>query len=134
MNSLKGHIDEITVNGSMSLVAIDVGAELILKSIVIDTPETVPYLRKGTQINLLFKETEVIIASLENHHVSIQNRIPATVSHVENGVLLTKLDLKSGAGRIVSIISTEAFREMQLKEGDKVLALIKLNEIMLSEC
>jgi molybdopterin-binding protein len=134
MNSLKGHISGITTNGSMSIVSLTLGASITLKSIVIDTPQTATYLREGTPLNLLFKETEVVIGIPENSLTSIQNRIPATLVRIENGVLLTKLELKSAAGNIVAIAGSEAIREMQLQEGDEVVAMIKLNEIMLSEC
>lgn len=134
MNRLKGHITEITVNGSMSLVAVTIGETITLKSIVIDTPETAAYLKKGMQLNLLFKETEVVIGAGENLVISIINQIPATITQIESGKLLSKLVLNTAAGKIVSIISSEANRNLQLKKGAKVVAMIKLNEIMLSEC
>lgn len=134
MNSLKGHITEITVNGSMSLVTMSLGKDITIKSIVIDTPQTAPYLKKGEQLNLLFKETEVVIGAGALSMISIQNLIPATISKIENGVLLSKLVLQSTAGNIVALAATAAIKKMQLKEGDKVEAMIKFNEIMLSEC
>ncbi|MBT8184967.1 MAG: TOBE domain-containing protein [Eudoraea sp.] len=134
MNSLKGHISGIKVNGSMSVVTINLGPSVVLKSIVIDTPETVPYLREGRPVNLLFKETEVIIGTPGKLMISIQNQIPATVERIDNGELLTKLELQAVPGRIIAIIATAASQKMQLKKGKKVIAMIKLNEIMLSEC
>ncbi|MCW5515987.1 TOBE domain-containing protein [Muriicola sp. Z0-33] len=134
MNSLKGHIAEITVNGSMSLVTLTLGEAITLKSIVIDTPQTAPYLQEGVELNLLFKETEVVIANDDIPGISMQNQIPATISNIEMGVLLSRLVLQSAAGIIVAVAAAEAIRKMQLKEGDKVIALIKLNEIILSEC
>ncbi len=134
MNSLKGHIAEVTVNGSMSLVSIDIGQGLIIKSIVIDSPNTAAYLKKGVQLDLLFKETEVVIGAGDLSMISLQNQIPATISQIENGVLLSKLVLQSVAGKIVSLTATEAIKKMQLKKDDEVIVMIKLNEIMLSEC
>ena len=118
----------------MSLVTLNIGEEITLKSIVIDTPETAAYLRKGTELNLLFKETEVVIGTGKNPTISLQNQISATIGQIESGILLTKLVMHTTAGKIVSIVSTSAIRQMQLEEGNKVVAMIKSNEIMLSEC
>ena len=134
MNRLKGHIEAVTVNGSMSLVEINLGTDLMLKSIVIDTPATAAYLKKGTELNLLFKETELIIAKDKALDISIENRILATIVKIESGTMLCKLHLTTGAGNMVAVISANAARQLQLKESDKVIAMIKLNEIMLSEC
>ena len=134
MNSLIGQVSEIIDCGSMSLVTLNLGEEISLKSIVIDTPETAAYLRKGTELNLLFKETEVVIGTGKNPSISLQNQISATIGQIESGILLTKLVLHTTAGQIVSIVSTADIRQMHLEEGNKVVAMIKSNEIMLSEC
>ena len=60
MNRLSGHISAIEISGSMSLVTIDIGQEIQLKSIIIETPETASYLVIGNEVLAIFKETEVI--------------------------------------------------------------------------
>ena len=74
MNVLKGEIETITVRTSLSLVGIKVG-QTRLSAIVIDTPETAPYLQIGNAINVIFKETEVIVGSGTEHHISLQNKL-----------------------------------------------------------
>lgn len=128
MNVLRGEIIDIVTEHHLSLVNVKVG-DVLLTSIVIDTP---PYVKKTNFIKLLFKETEVIIAREGTLAISVQNRIPCTVEKIKKGKLLCELALTSGPHRLSSVITARACDQLQLREGDRVLALIKTNEISLS--
>lgn len=132
MNILKGKIEYITVNKNLSLVNINVNGQL-LSAIVIDNPETVPYLKPGNSIKIIFKETEVIIGKGKTDSISLQNKFTGTVESVETGELLSKLTLNTTVGKIISIITTNAVNQLVLKKGSEVTAMVKTNEIMLTE-
>lgn len=132
MNRLSGHIGNIEVNGGMSLVTIDINHDVQLKTIVIETPETASYLKVGNPITTLFKETEVIINLNDWSQISLQNRIACKIQSIEIGKLISKVIFESSAGTITSIISSNAVNTLCLKQGMAVVAMIKLNEIMLS--
>ncbi len=133
MNRIKGHIKTIEVSGSLSIVFVDIGHKIVLKSIVIETPETAHYLKEKNKVFLLFKETEVIIANPLAVETSVENNIPALITELEIGKLLCRVVLQAKFGVVSSIISTNAFKRLNLKVNDNVLVLIKMNEIMLSE-
>ncbi len=133
MNSLNGHITHIKVNGSLSLVTIGLGKNATIQSIVIETPKTATYLQTGKPVKVFFKETEVIIGNNENHAITLQNRILGTIEEIEKGTLLSKVSIDSDAGKLISVISTDSCEYLNLKKGDMVFAMVKLNEIMLSE-
>jgi len=132
MNSLEGHIIEVNTSGSLSLVSVRVGPNVVVKAIVIDTPETASYLEAEQPINVLFKETEVIIGANDNCNISLQNKITGTVKEIEKGALLSRVVVQTKVKDIISVISSNAVNELGLKENMKVTAMIKLNEIMLS--
>ena len=132
MNTLNGKISAIEVNGSLTSVAVKVN-EIILKSIVIETPETVSYLKKGHDLKVLFKETEVIIGTGDTSNVSLQNKIPGSVISIEKGTLVSKITIESPVGNITAVISTSAVESLNLQKGQAVTAMIKTNEILLSE-
>lgn len=133
MNSFKGEIIEIEREDSLSLIRIQAGDGLF-SAIVIDSPETAPYLRIGNTIQLLFKETEVLIGkNVSPNSISLQNKIAGTILSIEEGKLLSRLELDSPLGRVVSIITTHAVHQLELKAGEKVFAMVKTNEIMLAE-
>lgn len=133
MNEFRGEIIDIEVSGSLSLVSVNIGDYFVLKSIVIETPETADYLSLKKQIKVLFKETEVILCTENNVAISLQNRIEGIIKHIEKGTLLSKVEITTKAGELVSIISTNAVNQLGLKHGIDIFAMVKLNEIMLSE-
>lgn len=132
MNKLSGQIEAIEVSGSLSIVSVKIQEQVTLKAVVIETPETADYLRLGNTIYVLFKETEVVIGTDETHAISLQNRIRGMIQQIDSGKLLSKLRISTPIGEVVSIISTNAVRQLGLEEGMAVVAMVKLNEIMLS--
>ena len=133
MNLLTGIIEHIDISGNLSLIGIKVG-ECQFKSIVVETPETVDYLIVGGPVNVLFKETEVIIGIGDNMQISLRNKMDSTISSIEKGKLLTKLVLQTNAGEVISIITTNAVENLNLTKGAKVMAMVKTNEILLAKC
>ncbi|MBN2614254.1 MAG: TOBE domain-containing protein [Bacteroidales bacterium] len=131
MNTLPGKIKDVSVSGSLSLAHIDVAGNLF-SAIVIDTPATSSYLSPGKTVSVIFKETEVIIGTGKEHAVSLQNRLQGKIIEIESGDLLAKIVLDTAAGKVVSVITSQAVKKLGLKEGLEVTALIKTNEIMLT--
>jgi molybdate transport system regulatory protein len=131
VNILNGEIIAIKVSGNLSLVTVDVKG-ILFKTIVIETPETASYLKTGNRINAIFKETEVVIGKGQEHAISLQNKLPATIVDIENGVLLSKLTLDTLAGKISAVITSDAAEKLKLQAGEEITAMIKTNEIMLS--
>lgn len=131
MNILTGTITTIQTHDEVSLVKATSNG-IAFTAIVLDTPATTDYLTIGKNIRLLFKETEVIIAKDFDLNISVQNRIPCSIHQIIKGVILSELSLSFGGATIKSIITTNAVKQLGLKENDTVLALIKTNEISLS--
>ncbi|MBC9796896.1 TOBE domain-containing protein [Sinomicrobium weinanense] len=132
MNSFSGHIADIRTSDALSVVTVNINASVSFKAIVIDSPETASYLTKDHPVNVLFKETEVVIGTGEALAVSLQNKLKGTISALEKGPLLTRVAIHTSAGEIVSVISTASADELDLKESTNVTAMIKLNEIILA--
>lgn len=132
MNKLQGHIQNIKTQGNLSEVTLILGSSLPLKVLVIDTPDTAEYLGMGRSITALFKETAVIISTNMSPELSMENKIPCHIKSIENGILLSSIVLESDEGILEAIIPAAAADRLQLREQMQVLALVKLNEIMLS--
>ncbi|MFV7234070.1 MULTISPECIES: TOBE domain-containing protein [Flavobacterium] len=131
MNTLNGTITTIQSHEGISLVKVKSG-NTIFTSIVLDSPETVSYLKTDYPVKILFKETEVIVAKDLNPNISIQNRVLCSIQSIKKGAILSQIDLLFGELIIKSIITTNACDQLELKEKDTVLALIKTNEVSLS--
>ena len=130
MNKLNGKIVLIESSAHMSMVDIDVDGD-VFSSIVLETPSSASYLKQGSPVTLLFKETEVSIAKNLSGLISLRNRFKATVKHIEKSAILSKIYLDHKGRTIVSIISTRSTQKLGLIEGDAVEWLVKTNEVSL---
>jgi molybdopterin-binding protein len=137
MNLLPGTIMGIATAEGISIVKVAL-EKMVFTSIVLDTPAGNPYLVKDHAVSLLFKETEVIIAKAPLPAISVRNRIECIIKKIRPGELLCELTLYFAGkepGReytIRSVITREACEQLELKENDDVIALIKTNEVSLS--
>jgi len=132
MNVLTGKISAIQQCNELSLVLIEC-ASITLTSIIIETPETAPYLKIGNAIDVVFKETELIISRKGEQLISLQNKIPSTILKINEGKLLSSITLRFMDFELNSIITTNAVKNLALEEGMQVIAMVKTNEMMLAE-
>jgi molybdopterin-binding protein len=131
MNVLKGIITEIQSHEGISLVKVKANS-FIFSSIVLDTPATALYLEENKTVKIIFKETEVIISKDISPLISIQNQIPCQIESIKKGVILSQINLVADGEKIKSIITSNACEQLNLKENDNVMALIKTNEVSLA--
>ena len=132
MNILKGKISDIRVNGDLSIVKVDVG-NTIFSTILIDTPDTADYLKLDNEVRVIFKETEVILGVGDMSGISLRNKLVGEVSCIESDKLLSKVTINTSLGPIISIITSNAVKQLKIVEGLEVSAMIKTNELMLSK-
>jgi len=133
MNRLKGKIELINSHDELLLIELNV-QETKMKAIIIGKPNDYSYLEIGNEIAILFKETEVTISSYKNLNISIQNKLTCTITSLKKGKLLSQVNLDFNGISLSSIITTNSIENLNLKNEDTVTALIKTNEIILSEC
>ena len=60
---------------------------------------------------------------------SIRNRLPGTIDTIVSDKVVSELVIQTAAGKVTSIITTGSLKRMNLKEGDKVFAIIKATEV-----
>ena len=132
MNATTGHITHIESTAHLSVVTVQLSDTIAIKTIVVETPETASYLKLQQQVHVYFKETEVILALPNACTTSIENKIPATISSIDHGSLLSTVSLLTNIGSINALISTTAVQHLNLIPQQNVIVLVKMNEIMLS--
>ncbi|WP_215225755.1 TOBE domain-containing protein [Echinicola shivajiensis] len=132
MNQFEGKITGIQSSEHMSLVLVDLGEGVEFHSILLDTVESAHYLQKGKKVNILFKETELVLSKEEKINISIENKILGTITEIKKGEILTRVKLNTAIGDLIALISSISSNNMSLKLNDQVLTLIKFNEVILS--
>jgi molybdopterin-binding protein len=60
---------------------------------------------------------------------SIRNRLPGAIQKIVSGNVVSELVIRTAAGDVTLIITTGSVKRMNLKEGDKVFAIIKATEV-----
>ncbi len=133
MNKLSGKIKQIKNSEYLSEVTIALENNAIFNVFLVETPQTASYLQLEQKINLLFKETEVIISKNLTPDISIQNQLKAEIIEIKPGKILSEIILKSHVGEIKSLLGSTLLQQMNFAKSQEVLILVKANEIMLSE-
>lgn len=119
----------------MSLVDVALDLESgqdILTATLLETPATAQYLQLGHAVHVMFKETEVSLARHLTGEISLRNRLPVVIKQIRRGDILSVVWLRYGHAELQSVVTTRAVERMQLQVGDALEALIKANEVMLS--
>ncbi len=132
MNQLRGRIVAIESNDHLSLVDVEIGGDTF-SAMLLETPQSAPYLLIGNEVQVLFKETEVSLAKNLSGQISLRNRVHGTVRAIRSGAILSEVVLDYRGQALTSIITTRSVKRLNICEGDQVEALIKANEVSLLE-
>ncbi len=129
MNKIYGKISNIESEDYISIVEINTEIGNFF-SLIVETPETADYLKKGKEINILFKETEVEI--LKNCFLEKNlNTFEGKILNMKKGKVLSKLVIEKKDLKIVSILTTKAVEILGIKENEKIYFYVKPNEIVI---
>jgi molybdate transport system regulatory protein len=132
MNVLRGNISSMKTSGRLTIVSVDLN-DVVIKSIIIENPDTVSYLKAGNPIKAMFKETEVVLGRGYEIPVSMENQIEGKITKIVKGELLCDIDLDTKVGKITATLMSESVSKLKFKENETVTAMVKTTEIMLSE-
>jgi molybdopterin-binding protein len=63
--------------------------------------------------------------------LSARNQLSATVTSINEGAAIANVELDVNGQRLVASITVEAARELGLREGTQVTAIVKASDVML---
>ncbi|HEX2102898.1 MAG TPA: TOBE domain-containing protein [Solirubrobacteraceae bacterium] len=64
--------------------------------------------------------------------ISARNQLSGTVTNISEGAAIANVELDVGGQRVVASITVEAVRELNLREGAPVTAIVKASDVMLA--
>jgi len=131
MNKFSGQIAKVSVEGQLSVVDVNCSG-VMFKAIMLETPESFTELVPSRAVNVLIKETEIVLTPEPNPVISMRNRVRGPIKRIDEGQLLCSVVIDTEIGEVESVITRNAVKELALTQGSKVTALIKTNEVMLS--
>jgi molybdopterin-binding protein len=74
----------------------------------------------------------MIIKERNAMKLSARNQIPARVTGITAGEAIANVELDANGIRLVASVTVEAVRQLGLKEGSDVTAIIKASEVILA--
>jgi len=129
MNLLNATVESIYRDDFFNFIYVRTD-KAVLKLLKTEVPA---WLEVGVPVECRIQEASIAICKGDHGtaDVSIENRIEADVVDFRKGELLSELTLDSECGKVVSLISTEAFERMALEKGEHVTMLLKAVDIRL---
>jgi molybdopterin-binding protein len=129
MSKLIATITNIESVDSLNVVSFDCNGYL-LKMMSLELDESV---KIGVEVSLGIKSTSIGIAKDSSTLLSYSNQLNVLVQEIDNGLLLSSIKLSFDSYILESIITRDSTKKMDLKIGERVLALIKANDISIVE-
>jgi molybdate transport system regulatory protein len=66
--------------------------------------------------------------------ISARNSIKGKVTNVKEGAVMAKVTIDIGNGNVItSVVTTDSVKELDIKTGDEVVAIIKSTEVMIGK-
>lgn len=133
-NQLTGKVNQVTdgaVNDEIE-IALNGGGKLI--AVVTRNSVEALDLKPGKEVIALIKAPWVTLATEEcGYQFSARNQFPGSVLSLLRGAVNTTVSMTiDGGSELTAVITNEAADEMALKNGCRLLALIKASSILLA--
>ena len=126
MNILHGKVATVQSVDDFLSLSVLVGDKLFFV-VALQSP-ALSYIKTGCKINLLFKETEVMLATTTSK-VSTQNAFVSKIKEVEVGELFANVVFDFEGEEISAFITKTSFEELSCSVSETFLWFIKANEI-----
>ncbi|BBO18348.1 molybdenum-binding protein [Candidatus Brocadia pituitae] len=91
------------------------------------------HLLVGDTISVLVKGTDIMIAKAFTGMLSARNMARGMIRQIIQGDVLSKIFVESQGDMLHAIITNASLKEMNIKEGDDVIAIVKSTELILSK-
>ncbi|WP_181881530.1 molybdopterin-binding protein [Helicobacter sp. MIT 99-5507] len=85
----------------------------------------------GLECNIIFKESEVMVAHTQSVNLSARNKFEGKVLNIEEDSIFARISFDFYGMTINSLITQEAKKELNINIGDSFIWFIKSNELML---
>ncbi|WP_455757300.1 TOBE domain-containing protein [Sulfurimonas sp.] len=129
MNHIEATITKIEQYDSVSAVFFSaLGLELSMVSLELN-----PALKVGVDVKLGVKATNISLSKKIHDDISISNQLEGVVQTIDNGTILSSVKVQIKDIFLESIINRKSVIKLDLKDGDKIVALIKASDLAIVE-
>ncbi len=132
-NQLKVKIKNITSGIANSVITASLKDQVLKATITLESEKRLG-LKEGDEVLFMFKAFDVLIATKDDLNTSASNDLAGVVLDVSDGVVSSEVVIEVANGiKIVAVITKESSKNLGLKKGGKVRALIKATNIIVAK-
>ncbi|CAG0943731.1 Molybdenum-pterin-binding protein MopA [Candidatus Brocadiaceae bacterium] len=131
-NRLCGTIVNITQGQIHAHVQI-LWKEIPLSVIITRASSEDMHLSVGDTISALIKGTDIMLAKSFSGMLSARNRAKGVVRQIIQGDILSKILVESQGDMLHAIITNTSLKDLDIRCGDEVTAIVKSTELILSK-
>lgn len=130
-NQISVEISEVRTGAVNSLIVGKMAGGEFLKATVTTDSETNLGLKAGKKAVFLFKASSIIIAKGDDElKLSATNQIKGKVASIQEGAVNSEVDIEVAGDKLTAIITNESVKNLALKVGDNVTAIIKATQVI----
>ena len=130
MNRIEVTISKVKFSEGIVMVDLEI-KDTTLSALLVEVSEVPSWLKEGNRVFAVFKETEVSIAKDFTGKISLRNKFPSEITHIEKGELMSVISMRFHEHIIRSAITSRSVEALELKVGDHITAMVKANELTL---
>jgi len=127
MSSISAEIKNIQSVEDLNIITFSAQTEC-LKMMSLELNRT---LQIGSKVSLSVKASNIALAKGTSALLSYSNQLPVTILAIDEGILLSSIEVDFFGETLESLITTDSKKRMQLKVGERVTALIKSSDLAL---
>jgi len=133
-NALRGVIEEVIEGAVNAEVTLKIGGDAQVVAIITRQSVQDMGLVPGKEAIALIKASFVLIAKGDGPlAISARNRLPGTITRIEDGAVNDEIALEIAPGKILTAtITRQSVEDLTLKVGDPATALIKASHVILA--
>lgn len=133
-NQIQGVIETINKGGVNSELFVKLKSGYIVVAIITNSAVKSLNLCVGDEVTSFFKSSSVLIATQSGLAISARNKLDGEITDICDGEVNSEININIGNGdQIAAIITTNSVKDLSLKVGDKVSAIIKSSDVMIGK-
>jgi molybdate transport system regulatory protein len=131
-NQIIGIVEKISLGAVNAEVLIKMRSGNTLVSIITNTATENLEIKVGDEVIAVIKSSNILLSTETNLKLSARNTLKGVIESINQGEINSEVVVNVGnEDKIVTVITTNSIKNMNLEIGTKVDAIIKASDIMI---
>jgi molybdate transport system regulatory protein len=133
-NQLKGVVELIQQGKVNSEIYIKLNSGYTIVSVITNTAVKNLDLNINDVVTAIFKSSSVLLTSDLTLNISARNKLQGVIENMYLGEVTSEISIDIGSkDKVISVITANSLKNMHLKLGNSVSAIIKATDVMIGK-